>query len=82
VGGGGFFLFKHFNDIYLFCVAGGAASVHTRAHILRSEDNLQESVFSFHRVGPKDGTQVVRFGSKLSYPLRPLAGPEQSLSCP
>lgn len=35
----------------------------------RPEDTLQESVFSFHPVGPGDQTQAVSFGGKLLYPL-------------
>jgi hypothetical protein len=31
-----------------------------------SEDNFQELVLSFYHVGPRDGTQVVRLGSKPS----------------
>lgn len=32
----------------------------------RPEDNLQESVFSLHHVGPRDGTQVDRLGDTVS----------------
>lgn len=34
----------------------------------RSEGILQDLVLSFYHVGPKDWTQVVRFGSKSLYP--------------
>ena len=30
----------------------------------RSEDNLQELALFFHHVGPRDGTQVIKLGSK------------------
>jgi hypothetical protein len=32
------------------------------ASLWRSEDNLQEPLFSDH-VGPRDGTQIFKFGS-------------------
>lgn len=36
---------------------------------------LWASVFSFHRMGPRDWTETVRFGGKHLYPLSHLAGP-------
>lgn len=40
-------------------------------HLWRSEGDLQEElVFSFHNVGPKDGPQVVGFGSQGFFLLR------------
>lgn len=48
-------------SIYLF------ACVH--ACVQRSEDSLWESVLSFHHVGPRDQTEVIRFGSSRLYPL-------------
>lgn len=41
--------------------------------IWRSEVNCQESVPSFCRVGPGDGTQLIAFSSKCLYPLSLLA---------
>lgn len=38
----------------------------------RSEDNLQESVSSFHHVRSGDRNQVVRLGGSGLYPLSPL----------
>jgi hypothetical protein len=44
----------------------GSCACNTRAIALRwrSEDNLQEPVLSFHRVGPGDSIQVCQVGSK------------------
>lgn len=41
-------------------------STHTQdtVHISGSEDNLWESILSFHPLGPRDHTQVVGLGSK------------------
>lgn len=49
--------------------------VHVRAiaQVLGTEDNLLESVFFFHHVGPGDETQVGRLGRKCLHPLSPLA---------
>ena len=53
--------------------ARGCATV----HLCRSEDELEESVFSFHfYVGPRDPTQIVSFASsgdkRLSLHAEPL----------
>lgn len=55
-------------------------------HMWRSEDNLQESVLSFHHVGHRDGAWVIRLGSRYlahcivdsaqSYPLLLLSVPQ------
>lgn len=39
--------------------------IHLFVCVCRSEDNLQESVLSYH-VGPGDGTRMVSLGSKHS----------------
>ena len=39
---------------------GGGAAFCAVSHMWRSEDNMQESIFSFHDVGPRNQTQVVR----------------------
>lgn len=44
-------------------------------HKRRSEGNFWESVFSLHRLGPGNQTQVIRPGDKHLYLLRHLAGP-------
>lgn len=54
-------------DIYLsicICVC---------SYILRSEDTLQESLLSFHHMGPGDWTQIIRLGSRTlpTYPSLP-----------
>lgn len=36
--------------------------------VWRSEDNLQEYVFSFHHMGSGDQTQVVKLGSNYTEP--------------
>lgn len=41
-------------------------------HVGRSEDNLQESVPSFHHVGLRDQAQVIRLGGKHLYSLSHL----------
>lgn len=41
---------SHFYTVNLDSWGGG------RTHMWRAEDNLQESVLSFHLVGPRDGT--------------------------
>lgn len=69
-------------DIYMSCNSKSVRfSVYTCVWgelMLRAqawvEDNLQESSFPFHRLGPEDGTQVVRFGIKELYLLSRLAG--------
>lgn len=40
----------------------------------RSEDDLWESVLSFHYVGPGDRTLVIRLGTTHPYPLSHLPG--------
>lgn len=47
----------------------------TRFHPWRSENNLRESLFSFHHVRSGDQTQVIRSGCKHPYPLIHLTGP-------
>jgi hypothetical protein len=41
--------------------------------VWKSEDSLNESTISFHRVGHGDATQVIRLGKHL-YPLSHLEG--------
>lgn len=47
------------------------------AYVWKLEDNVQESVLFFHRVGPREQTQVVRLGKgylpliHLAYPTYP-----------
>lgn len=36
-------------------------------HRTRMEVNLQDAVLSFHHMGPKDRTQVIRLGSQHLY---------------
>lgn len=43
---------------------------------VRSDDNIQESVLSFHHVCPGNQTQMSRRGSKHLYPLGHLTGPD------
>lgn len=38
-------------------------------YIWKSEDNCKESVLSFHHVGLRDQTEVIRLGGKHLYPL-------------
>ena len=52
----------------LFMYSGG--------RIWRSKDNQQESVLSFHHVGPGDQTQGIRLGGACLYPLSQLTGPK------
>lgn len=40
-----------------------------------TENNLWKSVFSFHYVGPRDKTQVIRLGSDHHFPNEPLCWP-------
>lgn len=49
------------------------AHVRAIARVLGTEDNLLESVFFFHQVGPGDETQVGRLGRKCLCPLSPPA---------
>jgi hypothetical protein len=49
--------------------------MHAIIYIWRLGDNLQESVLSFHYVGPRDGTQVIRMGSTYLNPLNHLTDP-------
>lgn len=45
--------------------------------VCKDQDALQESVLSSYHVGPKDGMQVIRFGSKHLYLLSQLNGPSK-----
>lgn len=54
--GGWIFKFLLYTFIYLYWGLG----VHMPRPVWRSEDNLSESVLSFHRVCLRDQTQVVR----------------------
>jgi hypothetical protein len=40
-----------------------------------SEDNMQESVLSFHHVYPENSTEGIRLDSEHFYMLSHLAGP-------
>lgn len=53
------------------CLSVSAAA----ALVWRSEDNVWESVFSFHCMDPEDQTQYFRLNSYHCYPLSHLAGP-------
>jgi hypothetical protein len=46
--------------------------VRTGVYLCNSEDNLGESILSFHLVGPRDQTQVIGLGSKCLSPLSHL----------
>lgn len=45
---------------------------HIYSHILLSEDKSQELIPSWHHVGPRDGTQAFRLGSKCLHLLSHL----------
>lgn len=47
--------------------------------IWKSEANFQESIFSFYRVGPRDGTQVLMIGRKRLYLPTHTVSPENEL---
>lgn len=47
-------------------------SIHTQTDRIKARG----SWFSFHHVGSRDWTRVVRFGSKCFYPLSHLVGPQ------
>lgn len=49
-------------------------------HMRRSEDNFQESVLSFHSVGPRDWTWVVRLGGKHLDPLNHFNSPLENIT--
>lgn len=61
---------------------GVCARTHTHARmhactpytIWRSDYHLWKSVLYVHPMGPKDGSQVIRFGSKELYPMNHLPG--------
>lgn len=44
-------------------------------HTWCCERTTSKSWFSFHHVGPRDGTQVLKLGGKCLYPLSHLADP-------
>lgn len=60
--------------ISFVCVAG-----HLPQCTWESEENLEQSVLSFHLVDPRDRTQIVRLGSKHLYLLSPFTGPKFQL---
>lgn len=45
-------------------------------HTCDNQVSLQESVFSFHLVGPRGSMHVIRVGSKYLYPWSHLADPQ------
>lgn len=45
------------------CVRAVCEHAHTTVHTWRSEDNIQESVLSFHSLGPRNWPRVRRFSS-------------------
>lgn len=55
-------------ELYIFVVCVEIDNQAT-VHVGRSEDNLQESVPSFHHVGLRDQAQVIRLGSWCFNPL-------------
>ena len=70
-------------NVYLFlclfacllaCLYRGLC-VHASVYVCRSEDNLQESVLSFHQLGPRDPTQNTRHSSNHIYSLSHLDSP-------
>lgn len=52
--------------------------VNEGVQVPRSEDNVNESVFSFHWVGPGGQTQIPGFGSKLLYLLSHFTDPHKN----
>lgn len=53
-------------------VCAGGRGVHRQCCTWRSEDSLQELVFSFYQLGSWDKTQAIRLGSKHMYLLNRL----------
>lgn len=54
---------------------GWSSGVRSDFYSTHIEDNLWELAPSFRQTGPKDSTQVVRFGSRDLYPLSHLTSP-------
>lgn len=46
--------------------------------VWRSRDNTQEMALSFHCLGPRDQTHIVRLGSKHLYPCSHFTSPQTS----
>lgn len=66
-------ILNDFYYVYLLCACLHICT-HVTVQIQKSEDNLLEPVFSFHQVGPGDGTQEL----KLIWWQAPLPdGPSQ-----
>lgn len=62
----------------LICSAWGAhACVYMpwSMYVWKSEESLWELVLSFHHVGPRDGTHVIRLNNKFLYLLSHLSSP-------
>ena len=43
--------------------------MHTTVYVNMPENNLRESVLSFHHLNPKNQTQVIWLGHNYLYPL-------------
>lgn len=64
-----FCLFTAFT-LFILCasVHGGVGLKSATVGVWRSEDNIQESVFSFHLLGPKDQTHVFGLSGEYLFP--------------
>lgn len=65
---------------WLVCLQEGWY-VHAVVYVCRLEDNFQDSVLSFHQLGPRYPTQITRLSSNHIYSLSHLASP-WFLDCP
>lgn len=65
-----FFKVYNYNMLYYICnftyVRGSSCVI---ACMWQSEDNLQELVLSFYHMSSENGTQIIRFDSKIFYLL-------------
>lgn len=56
--------------MYVFICMQRACAWHNTC--VKAENNIWELDFTFHHVGPKDQTRVIRLGCKYACPLSPV----------
>lgn len=57
----------------------GGLSVPDNTPMWRSENSIQESVFSFYYLGRRDSAQFIRLGGTHLYPLGHVINPQSSI---
>jgi hypothetical protein len=63
--------------MFIICIYLGSGHPCATGCIWTSEDNLWELILSFHHVGHRDQTQVVRLARILPLPAEPSLWPKE-----